>query len=87
MSGDQSVAAGASSLLIPGLGQALQRRWVPAVIHVGAVLTYLVAVLQAGWGRAGWLAVAWNAWSAFEAYWHERRHSEAAQPEGVPHDS
>ena len=77
---DQAAAAAGLSLLIPGLSQALQHRWVPAYIHLGAVLTYVLGVLQAGWGRAGWLAVAWNLWSAFDAYRHERYHDEPAQP-------
>src|SRR5687768_18586912 len=65
---DQAAAAAGLSLLIPGLAQALQQRWVPAVIHLGAVLTYIFGVVQAGWGRAGWLAIAWNLWSAIDAY-------------------
>ena len=77
---DQGAASAGLSLVVPGLGQALQRRWVPAIIHLGAVLTYIFAVREAGWGPAGWFAVAWNVWSAVEAYWYERRHAEPAQP-------
>ena len=78
----RSEAAGAAglSLLVPGLAQLLQRRWVAAFIHIGAVATYLVTVLQAGWGRAGWLAIAWNLWSGLEAYIYERRHTLRPQP-------
>jgi hypothetical protein len=75
-----ALASANLSLLVPGLAQATQRRWVPALVHLGAVLSYLLVVLQQGWGRAGWLAVAWNLWSAIEAYWHERRHPSRPQP-------
>jgi hypothetical protein len=60
------------SLLIPGLGQLLQRRFVAAAIQFGAVLTYSVAAIGGGWGRATFLAIAWNIWSAVDAYWHDR---------------
>lgn len=85
--------AGASaglSVLVSGLGQAVQRRWAPAFIHLGAVITYLVVVLQQGWGRAGWFAIAWNLWSCVDAYWHARRHASqrlpnvASKPEATP---
>ncbi|MGH7638957.1 MAG: hypothetical protein ACREOK_15010 [Gemmatimonadaceae bacterium] len=72
---DQAVASAGLSLLIPGLAQLLQHRWIPAIIHLGAVGTYLLAVRQAEWGHAGWLALAWNLWSGLDAYWYERHHA------------
>ncbi len=35
-------------------------------------LTYSVAAIGGGWGRAAVLAVVWNLWSAVDAYWHDR---------------
>lgn len=60
------------SLLVPGLGQLLQRRFAAAAIQFGAALTYTIATIGAGWGRAALLAIAWNVWSAVDAYWHDR---------------
>lgn len=79
-----------ASVFVPGLGQALRHRWVPAMIHFGAVASYLVMVQQAGWGRAGWLALAWNLWSGIDAFWHEHRNSPPLPPDdvrGIPRES
>ena len=70
------------SLLVPGLAQAMERRWASAITHFGAVMTYLVVVAQAGWGHAGWLAIAWNVWSAVEAYRHARRKRRRSESDG-----
>jgi hypothetical protein len=60
------------SIVLPGAGQVAQRRFVPAVIQAATVGTYLIAASQVGGGRALWLALAWNVWSAIDAYWHAR---------------
>jgi hypothetical protein len=58
------------SLLLPGAGQVAQRRFGIAAIQVLTVGSYLFAAMNAGGGRAYLLALAWNAWSAFDAYRH-----------------
>ena len=60
------------SVLLPGAGQLAQRRFVAATIQGATVGTYLVAAASVGGGRALWLALAWNVWSAIDAYWHAR---------------
>src|SRR5688572_26371684 len=60
------------SILLPGAGQLAQRRFVAAAIQAATVGTYLIAASSVGGGRALWLALAWNAWSAIDAYWHAR---------------
>ena len=69
---DHSAASAGMSLLIPGLGQLFQRRFAAAAMQFGAVVTYAVAMIGGGWGRAAFLAIAWNLWSAVDAYWHDR---------------
>jgi hypothetical protein len=61
------------SALLPGAGQLAQRRFGAALLQAATVGSYLVAALAAGGDRALWLAFAWNAWSAVEAYWRARR--------------
>jgi hypothetical protein len=58
------------SLLLPGAGQIAQRRFGIAAIQLLTVGSYLFAAMNAGGGRAYLLALAWNAWSAFDAYRH-----------------
>lgn len=60
------------SVLIPGAGQIAQRRFVAGAMQAATVGTYLVAASNLGGGRALWLALAWNVWSAVDAYWHAR---------------
>jgi hypothetical protein len=69
---DRAAGSAGMSLLVPGLGQLLQRRFAAAAIQFGAALTYAIATIGAGWGRAALLAIAWNVWSAVDAYWHDR---------------
>lgn len=57
---DRAAGSAGMSLLVPGLGQLLQRRFAAAAIQLGAVLTYVIATTGAGWGRAAFLAVAWK---------------------------
>ena len=48
-----------------------QRRWGTAAVQAVTVVSYLVGALALGGGdRALWLAVAWNVWSAIDAYRH-----------------
>ena len=58
------------SVLLPGAGQLAQCRYGAAALQAATVVTYLAAALSAGGGRSFWLAIAWNAWSAVDAYWH-----------------
>lgn len=60
----------AASLFVPGLGQLMQRRWVAAVTQFATVTGYVIASVVGAGGRAWWLALAWNAWSGFDAYRH-----------------
>ena len=60
------------SVLLPGAGQVAQRRFGAAALQVATVGTYVIAAASAGGGRALWLAVLWNAWSAIDAYWHAK---------------
>lgn len=69
---DRAAASAGLSLLVPGLGQLLQRRFGASAIQFGAVASYVVATVGIGWGRAALLAIAWNVWSAVDAYWHDR---------------
>ena len=60
------------SLLVPGLGQFAQRRLFSGAGQLGTVLAYAATALALGSGRILLLAVAWNVWSAIDAYRHER---------------
>jgi hypothetical protein len=60
------------SLVLPGLGQFAQHRFVTGAGQLGTVLAYATTALALGGGRAVLLAVAWNLWSAVDAYRHER---------------
>jgi hypothetical protein len=60
------------SILLPGAGQVVQRRFVAAAIQAATVGAYLVAASSVGGGRALGLAIGWNVWSAIDAYWHAR---------------
>ena len=60
------------SVLVPGAGQLAQRRFGAAVIQFATVGTYLVTAIAMGGGRAVWLALAWNMWSAIDAFLHAR---------------
>ena len=60
------------SVLVPGAGQVAQRRFMAATIQAATVGTYLVTASSVGGGRSLWLALAWNVWSALDAYWHAR---------------
>lgn len=61
------------SLLVPGLGQIVQRRWLAAALQFMTVIAYVVAASNTGEHRAVILAVAWNLWSAVDAYVHRRK--------------
>jgi hypothetical protein len=60
------------SFLFPGLGQFAQRRFFAGAAQLGTVLAYGVTALALGNGRAALFAIAWNVWSAIDAYRHER---------------
>jgi len=59
------------SALVPGLGQAAQRRFGAAIIQLGTVSVYVAGALGLGGRRALLLALLWNAWSVIDAYRHE----------------
>jgi hypothetical protein len=60
------------SLVVPGLGQLAQRRFLTGGGQLGTVLAYATTALALGGGSALWLAIGWNVWSAVDAYRHER---------------
>ena len=61
------------SLVVPGLGQFAQGRFLTGAGQLGTVLAYATTALALGGGRALLLAIAWNIWSAVDAYRAERR--------------
>src|SRR4051812_19538120 len=67
------------SLLVPGLGQLAQHRFVAASVQFGTVAAYLVTALAIGSGWSLLLAVFWNLWSVIDAYRHERGQSSDAR--------
>jgi hypothetical protein len=60
------------SLFLPGLGQFAQDRLFTGAGQLGTVLAYLIAAFSVGGDHALLLALAWNLWSAVDAYRHER---------------
>ena len=60
------------SVVIPGAGQLAQRLYVSAAIQTVTVCFYMVAASAGGGGRALFLALVWNLYSAVDAYWHAR---------------
>lgn len=60
------------SALLPGLGQLAQRRWLSAGVQFTTVVAYAIAALGLAGARAAFLAVAWNIYSAGDAYHHDR---------------
>ncbi len=60
------------SAFVPGAAQVAQGRWVTGLVQFGVVAAYLAGVFAVGPIKAIWLAVFWNAFSAFEAYWYAR---------------
>ena len=69
---ERAASHAACSALIPGAGQLLQGRVGAAVVQFGTVAAYAVAAISSGNARALWIAVAWNVWSAIDAYRRER---------------
>jgi hypothetical protein len=65
-SGTEALASG----FIPGAGQLLQGRPIAAVIHLAAVLAYLVIGARVGLRYAVFSALAWNCYSVIDAYRH-----------------
>lgn len=68
---ERAIGRAVLSLLVPGLGQAAQRRYADAALQFGTVSTYVVGVFTLGGGRALLLALLWNAWSVVDAFRHE----------------
>lgn len=60
------------SLLLPGLGQFAQRRFLVGAGQLGTVVAYAATAFALGGGHALLLAVGWNVWSAVDAHRHER---------------
>jgi hypothetical protein len=59
------------SILVPGLGQLAQHRFGAAATQFATVTAYVVAALGLGGYRAAAFALAWNLWSAIDAYRHD----------------
>lgn len=59
------------SVLVPGLGQLVQRRFGAAIAMFGTVMAYIIGALGLGGRRALLLALLWNLWSVIDAYRHE----------------
>jgi len=69
-------AATFASLVLPGLGQFLQRRPLIGLAHLSTVIAYLVTAGAAlGGGRAYLVALFWSLWSVGDAWWWSRRQS------------
>lgn len=60
------------SFFLPGLGQFAQRRFFMGAGQLATVVAYGTTSLVLGSDRALLLAVAWNLWSAIDAYRHDR---------------
>ena len=56
------------SLVIPGAGQLAQRLFASAAIQTATVCFYMIAASASGGGRALFLALVWNLYSAVDAY-------------------
>ena len=69
---ERAVSHAACSALLPGLGQLVQRRFSAAAVQFGTVAAYAGLAISSGNPRALWIAVAWNVWSAIDAYRQER---------------
>jgi hypothetical protein len=71
-----AVGRASLSLLLPGLGQCAQGRYVDAALQFGTVAAYVGGVFFGlGGGRALLFALLWNAWSVVDAF-----RTEVAQP-------
>jgi hypothetical protein len=64
--------AAVGSLLVPGLGQLLQRRYLTAALHAASVGAYLISAYK--YGGRGWMlgALVFNLWSVLDAMWWSR---------------
>ena len=60
------------SMVLPGAGQLAQRLFMSAAVQTATVCFYLVAASAGGGGRALFLALVWNLYSAVDAYRHAR---------------
>ena len=58
------------SMVIPGAGQIAQRLYVSAAIQTATVCFYMIVASAGGGGRALFLALVWNLYSAVDAYRH-----------------
>ena len=59
-----------ASVLLPGAGQFAQRRFIAGAVQLATVLAYLAMAVSTDAGEPLLLAVAWNVWSAVDAYWN-----------------
>jgi hypothetical protein len=60
------------SLLVPGLGQFAQHRFLAGAGQLGTVVAYVTTAAALGGGPALLLAIGWNVYSAIDAYRHDR---------------
>jgi hypothetical protein len=60
------------SLLLPGLGQFAQHRFLAGAGQLGTVVAYVTTAAALGSGPALLLAIGWNIFSAVDAHRHDR---------------
>jgi hypothetical protein len=69
-----ALSAAVASAIFPGLGQALQGRYLTGAMQLGSVIAYLLAAVRLGRGQLGW-AVLVNLWSVIDAMWWSRTYA------------
>ena len=62
-----------ASAFIPGLGQALQRRYSTAIAHFGGTVAFAAGAFALIDRRAMLVALVFNLWSVLEARWWENQ--------------
>ena len=67
----RAIQHSAWSLIVPGLGQLVQRRYGTAVVQFGTVAAYVIGMFGLGGRRALFLVLFWTLWSVVDAYRHD----------------
>jgi hypothetical protein len=73
--------AAVASLIVPGLGQFLQRRYGTALIQLASMAAFCLGALGVGGRDYVWLALAFNVWSPLEALWWARGVGQSSRDE------
>lgn len=68
-----AVSFATMSAMIPGVGQWAQGRRLIGVLQFGTVAAYVITAIATGNQHAAWLGMAWNVWSALDAFRFARR--------------